>query len=138
MIAERLAQAVRDGIRQIGEIAILTDTQGAAYALLALPAAQQITTATEIAGKKLSVRDAEKLVSRVAAGAGRQAPLLRVASEKARDIQRLESELSDRLTAAVEIRVKKRGRQGEQGEIAIRFDSLDELNGLLARLGVGN
>jgi len=111
---------------------------GHARALLALPAAQQITTATEIAGKKLSVRDAEKLVSRVAAGGGRQAPLLRVASEKPRDIQRLESELSDRLTAAVEIRVKKRGRQGEQGEIAIRFDSLDELNGLLARLGVGN
>lgn len=33
MIAERLAQAVRDGIRQIGEIAILPDTHGAAYAL---------------------------------------------------------------------------------------------------------
>jgi len=110
---------------------------GHARALLALPAAQQITTATEIAGKKLSVRDAEKLVSRVAAGAGRQTPLLRVASDKPRDILRLESELSDRLTAAVEIRVKKRGRRGEQGEIAIRFDSLDELNGVLARLGVG-
>ena len=44
-------------------------------------------------------------------------------------------ELSDALTATVEIRVKKRGRGGEQGEVAIAFGSLDELNGLLEKLG---
>lgn len=33
MIAEKLAQAVRDGIRQIGEIAILPDTASVPYAL---------------------------------------------------------------------------------------------------------
>ncbi|GAA5483715.1 DR2241 family protein [Haloferula sargassicola] len=33
MIAEKLAQALRDGIRQIGEIAILPDAAGAAFAL---------------------------------------------------------------------------------------------------------
>jgi ParB family chromosome partitioning protein len=32
--------------------------------------------------------------------------------------------------------VKKRTRQGEAGEIAIAFASLDELNGLLSRLGL--
>jgi ParB family chromosome partitioning protein len=109
---------------------------GHARALLALGGAGQITTASEIAGRKLSVREAEKLVARVAAG-GRQSPLLRVKAEKSRDIARLESQLADRLTAAVEIRVKKRTRRGEQGEIAIRFDSLDELNGVLAKLGAG-
>lgn len=109
---------------------------GHARALLALGGAGQITAATEIASKKLSVREAEKLVARAAAG-GRQTPLLRVRGEKPRDIARLESELADRLTAAVEIRVKKRGARGEQGEIAIRFDSLDELNGVLQKLGVG-
>jgi ParB family chromosome partitioning protein len=109
---------------------------GHARALLALGGAGQITAATEIAAKKLSVREAEKLVARVAAG-GRQTPLLRVKAEKPRDIARLESQLADRLTAAVEIRVLKRTKRGEQGEIAIRFDSLDELNGVLEKLGVG-
>ena len=108
---------------------------GHARALLALGGAGQITAASEIAAKKLSVRDAEKLVARVAAG-GRQSPLLRMKSEKPRDIVRLESQLADHLTAAVEIRVLKRTQRGEQGEIAIRFDSLDELNGLLAKLGL--
>jgi ParB family chromosome partitioning protein len=109
---------------------------GHARALLALPGAQQITSATEIATRKLNVREAERLVARVAAGGGRQAPLLRTRTDKPRELQRLETALADRLTATVEIRVKKRTRRGEQGEIAIAFDSLDELNGLLARLGV--
>ena len=39
-------------------------------------------------------------------------------------------------TAAVEIRVKRRTQHGEQGEVAIRFGSLDELNGLLTKLGL--
>jgi ParB family chromosome partitioning protein len=30
----------------------------------------------------------------------------------------------------------KRSARGEQGEVAIRFGSLDELNGLLQKLGV--
>ena len=74
---------------------------------------------------------------RVAAG-GRQSPLLRMKTEKPRDIARLETQLADHLTAPVEIRVLKRTARGEQGEIAIRFDSLDELNGLLARLGLSS
>lgn len=110
---------------------------GHARALLALEGAHQITTATEVAAKKLSVREAEKLVTRVAAGAGRQATLLRVKVDKPRDIVRLETALSDVLTATVDIRIKKRTKRGEQGEVAIRFDSLDELNGLLEKLGVG-
>jgi hypothetical protein len=40
------------------------------------------------------------------------------------------------LAAAVEIRLKKRTARGEQGEVAIRFASLDELNGLLEKLGL--
>ncbi len=106
---------------------------GHARALLALDGAHQITSATEIAAKKLSVRDAEKLVQRQQ-GAGRQAPLLRVKANKSRDVLRLEEELSDLLTAQVEIRVKKKTKRGEQGEVAISFGSLDELNGLLQKL----
>jgi ParB family chromosome partitioning protein len=32
--------------------------------------------------------------------------------------------------------VKKRTARGEQGEVAIAFGSLDELNGLLQKLGL--
>ena len=110
---------------------------GHARALLPLEGAQQILSATEIVAKKLSVREAERLVARAGTTTGRQTPLLRVKSEKGRDLQRIEQELSDTLTAAVEVRVKKRTKHGEQGEIAIAFGSLDELNGLLEKLGLG-
>ena len=109
---------------------------GHARALLPLDGAQQILNANEIIAKKLSVREAEKLVARAGASSGRQAPLLRARNEKPRELQRIEQELSDTLTAAVEIRVKKRTKRGEQGEVAIAFGSLDELNGLLAKLGL--
>ena len=41
------------------------------------------------------------------------------------------------LTAAVEIRVRKRGGRGEHGEVAIAFASLDELEGLISKLRRG-
>ena len=107
---------------------------GHARALLPLAGAQQVQCAHEIVAKKLSVREAEKLVARH--GSARQQSLLRVAKEKPKDLLRIERELSDVLTSPVEIRVKKRTRHGEQGELAIGFGSLDELNGLLERLGL--
>src|SRR6185295_4570947 len=48
---------------------------GHARALLSLDGAHQILGAGEIVAKKLSVREAERLVTRAAARAGRQAPL---------------------------------------------------------------
>jgi ParB family chromosome partitioning protein len=108
---------------------------GHARALLSLPAAQQIMTAHEIVAKKLSVRDAEKAANKIL-NPGRQTPLLRVKQDKSRDIVRLEEQLADVLTADVEIRVQRKTRRGEAGEVAIRFGSLDELNGLLDKLGI--
>ncbi|CAM5788817.1 ParB/RepB/Spo0J family partition protein [Rhizobacter fulvus] len=111
---------------------------GHARALLPLDGAQQILSANAIVSKKLSVREAEKLVARASASssAGRQTPLLRSRHDKPRDLQRIEQELSDALTAQVDIRVKKRTKRGEQGEVAIAFGSLDELTGLLHKLGL--
>lgn len=106
---------------------------GHARALLPLPAAEQAMLATEIAARKLSVREAEKLVARQVAGTQ---PHSSQAPAKSGDIRRLEERLSDRLGAAVEIRVRRRTHRGAPGEIAIRFDSLEGLNGLLERLGV--
>ena len=109
---------------------------GHARALLPLDKALQITTAHEVIAKKLNVREAEKLVAKVQ-GVGRQAPLLRVKSEKSRDVQRLEEQLSDLLTAQVEIRTRRQSARGLQGEVAIQFGSLDELNGLIDKLRGG-
>jgi ParB family chromosome partitioning protein len=106
---------------------------GHARALLPLAAAQQVMAAHEISARKLSVREAENLVAR--AGRDKAAPA--GVKAKPRDIVRLEERLADALTAAVDIRIKRRTRRGEEGEIAIRFGSLDELNGLLDKLGAG-
>ena len=110
---------------------------GHARALLSLEGAAQIQAASRVAAKKLSVRETEKLVAKAAGSGGRQTPLLRVKHDKPRDIVRLEEALADKLTATVEIRVLRKTRRGEQGEIAISFDSLDELSGLLDKLGIG-
>jgi ParB family chromosome partitioning protein len=107
---------------------------GHARALLGLDAGAQVASATEIVSRKLSVREAERLVAQ-AQGNGRQTPLLRVKKEKSRDIVRLEEQLADALTAQVEIRIHRSTRRGDQGEVAISFGSLDELNGLLEKLG---
>ena len=109
---------------------------GHARALLALDKAAQITAANQIAAKKLSVREAESLVKKLSAEFNlvHQKPK----KEKSRDIRRVEEELSDLLTAEVEVRVKKRvkrlGKIEEMGELSIQFGSLDELNGLIDKL----
>ena len=108
---------------------------GHARALLSLPAAEQVMAAQEITARKLSVRDAERLVER--ARRDGTAPIKPKLKPKSRDISRLEERLSDVLTAAVEIRIKRRTSRGEAGEIAIAFGSLEELNGLLEKLGAG-
>ncbi|HPO17573.1 MAG TPA: ParB/RepB/Spo0J family partition protein [Rubrivivax sp.] len=111
---------------------------GHARALLPLDSAQQILSANQIVARKLSVREAEKLVAHTQgpSRSGRQSPLLRVKQDKSRDLVRLEEQLADTLAASVEIRVSRKTQRGEQGEIAIAFASQDELNGLLDKLGV--
>ncbi len=109
---------------------------GHARALLSLEKAAQITAANQIAAKKLSVREAESLVKKI--GAEFNLVPQQPKKEKSRDIRRVEEELSDLLTAEVEVRIKKRvkrhGRVEEMGELAIQFGSLDELNGLIDKL----
>jgi len=109
---------------------------GHARALLALDRATQITAANQISAKKMSVREAESLVKKL--GAEFNLVPQKPKAEKSRDIKRVEEELSDLLTAQVEVRVKKRvkrhGRVEELGELAIQFGSIDELNGLIDKL----
>ena len=109
---------------------------GHARALLALDRATQITAANQISAKKMSVREAESLVKKL--GAEFNLVPQKPKAEKSRDIKRIEEELSDLLTAQVEVHIKKRvkrhGRIEEMGELSIQFGSLDELNGLIDKL----
>ena len=112
---------------------------GHARALLALDRATQITAASQIAAKKMSVREAESLVKKLSAEFTLTSA--KPKKEKSRDLKRVEEELSDLLMAQVDVQVKKRvkrnGRMEEMGEVVIQFGSLDELNGLIERLSPG-
>ena len=109
---------------------------GHARALLVLDRASQITAASQISAKKMSVREAESLVKKLSADFSLNA--VKPRQTKSTDVKRVEEELSDLLMAAVEVRIKKRvkraGRIEEMGEVSIQFGSLDELNGLVDKL----
>jgi ParB family chromosome partitioning protein len=109
---------------------------GHARALLTLNKATQITAANQVAAKKMSVRETERLVKKLSAEFSLVAS--KPKKDKSRDLKRVEEELSDLLMAQVEVRVKKRvkraGRIEEMGELSIQFGSLDELNGLIDKL----
>ena len=113
---------------------------GHARALLALDRVSQITAAAQIASKKLSVRETESLVKKLSAEFTLTASP-KPKKEKSRDLKRVEEELSDLLTAQVEVRIKKRvkraGRMEDVGELSIGFASLDELNSLIDRITHG-
>lgn len=101
---------------------------GHARALLATDPATQITLANQIVARRLSVREAEKLVTNAAQpdAVTRQA----AAKEKTRDILRLEEELSDLLATTVAIKTNGRSR----GQLIIDFADLDALDSVIARL----
>ncbi len=112
---------------------------GHARALLSLERATQVSTAHQIASKKLSVREAEKLVKKI--GAEFELVATKPKKEKSRDLKRVEEELSDLLTAQVDIRIKKRvkrfGKMEEMGELVIQFGSIEEITTLIQQLKGG-
>src|SRR5580658_7206781 len=100
---------------------------GHARALLGLPQRrQQIEVATLVAGKGLSVREAESLVRRMIEPAKPSAGGAPVAIDP--NIQRLEEQLAEKLGAAVSIEHARAGH----GRLVIRYHSLDELDGILS------
>ncbi|HEU4622288.1 MAG TPA: ParB/RepB/Spo0J family partition protein [Burkholderiaceae bacterium] len=100
---------------------------GHARALLAVDAATQITLGAQVAAKRLTVREAEKLVARVGRSDKAEAP---VARAKSRDVERLEEELSDALATRVTIRADVKGR----GQVIIDFSSYEQLEGVLEHM----
>ncbi|MFO1377221.1 MAG: ParB/RepB/Spo0J family partition protein [Steroidobacteraceae bacterium] len=101
---------------------------GHARALLGLAnRRQQAEIGAFISKKGLSVREAEALVRRLAAQPGDAG---REPREPDADIRRLEAELGEKLGARVEVR----HGAGGKGKLVISYHSLDELDGILARL----
>ena len=101
---------------------------GHARALLAVDAASQITLASQVVAKRLSVRETEKLVTRTMEEAAN--PPAARQKDKSGDIMRLEEELSDKLATPVLFKMGAKGR----GQMIIDFADLDILDGVLARL----
>ncbi len=100
---------------------------GHARALLSLEKEQQWLLAQQIVAKTLSVRETEALVQRWQS----QSPTpIRTATKISPDVLRLESELSDKLGAGVKIQHAPKGH----GKLLIRYHSLEELDGILARI----
>ena len=106
---------------------------GHARALLGLPTRQKQTeVATLVARKGLSVRDTEGIVRRMVDPTKSATPGEGPAINDP-NIRRLESELADKLGARVNIEHTRAGA----GRVVIRYNSLDELDGILQHIRPG-
>ena len=100
---------------------------GHARALVPLPAGTQADAARTIVAKGLNVRQAEALARRLLEGGGEKPP----PPSKDADTLALERTLTERIGAPVSIFHSASGR----GKVSISYASLDELDGILSRLG---
>lgn len=100
---------------------------GHARALLGLPAEKQSVAAKTVSGKGLSVRQTEAMVRRLIAGDDKSKP---EAERTDPDIRSLENSLSERIGARVEIQHSAKG----SGRLTLKYNSLDELDGILAHI----
>ena len=99
---------------------------GHARALLALEGNIQSDAGRLVAAKQLTVRDTENLVRKILEPAPAAEPKV-----KDPDVAALEQRLSERFAAPVQIQHNKKGK----GNLVIGYSSLDELDGILSKLG---
>lgn len=99
---------------------------GHARALLGLGEDQQVEGARHVVARGLTVRQTEALVRQWLNG--KPEPV--EADKPDPDISRLEQRLAERLGSAVQIRHGNKGK----GQLVIRYNSLDELQGVLAHI----
>ncbi|MBB6093123.1 ParB family chromosome partitioning protein [Povalibacter uvarum] len=101
---------------------------GHARALLGLEnKRQQAEVAAMVAKKKLSVRETEALVRRMVTGAANEAP---PAPRVDPNIRKLESDLSEKLGAKVQVQHSSSGK----GKLVIAYHTLDELDGIIEHI----
>jgi len=104
----------------------------AGHARALLVANDPLALAREIAAKDLSVRETEERVKREQAPARGRAGTKPVRKIADADVRALERDLAQTLGLEVELKVK-----GAGGELRLRYRDLDQLDGLLTRLGQG-
>ena len=99
---------------------------GHARALLTLEPALQAKAAREVVARDLSVRETEQLVKRMKTPAPKKKTVLDP------NIQHLQDRLAEKLCASVKLRHSARGK----GQLVIAYNSADELEGILAHMGL--
>lgn len=100
---------------------------GHARALLPLSEVEQLETARIVVSKELSVRQAESLVRRILQEKEQGAKKVKKVDP---NIKALEEELSEKVGAQVAIQCNAKGK----GKLVISYNSLDELDGVLAHI----
>ncbi len=115
---------LNDDVRQLLENGDIE--MGHARALLGLSGERQSAAAHIVETKGLSVRETERLVRRMAT-APQDTP--RPTAQDA-DTRRLQEDLAEKLGATVKLQHTSRGK----GKLVIHYNSLDELDGILAHI----
>jgi len=100
---------------------------GHARAILGLSGEAQVDAAKQVVRNGLSVRETEKLVRRLQGQASKPAKKELPVDP---NIRSLEQDLSDKLGARVHLQSGTRGK----GKLVISYNSLDELEGILAHI----
>ena len=103
---------------------------GHARALLGLKGEGQSSTAAQVAARGLSVRETEALVRKRLASESQPRAVDKPDPEEDPDVRRLLQDLTDRLGAKVQLQQKPGGK----GRLLISYNSLDELDGILAHI----
>jgi ParB family chromosome partitioning protein len=99
---------------------------GHARALLTLEPSRQAQAAREVVSKDLSVRETEQLVRRL-----KNPPVVKKQVIDP-DVQKLQDKLAEKLCARVKLTYNAKGK----GKLVIAYNSADELDGILAHLGL--
>lgn len=101
---------------------------GHGRAMLTLDPEQQVQVARQVEAKSLSVRQTESLVRKLQAEDA--ADTKKKDKSKSRDIERLQEELSEKVGCPVSVDHSVKGK----GKLTIKYNSLDELDGIINRL----
>jgi ParB family chromosome partitioning protein len=100
---------------------------GHAKCLLALDGPMQVNAARTVAGTSMTVRQTEALVKKLQSGDTAQPA---TEAENSPDIKRLEDDLSEKVGVPVTIQHSAKGT----GKLIFKYNSVDELDGILAHL----
>jgi ParB family chromosome partitioning protein len=117
-LSEEVKTLLADGALEMGH----------ARALLALNGTRQAQAARHVAQRGLSVRETERYVQSLQSGI--QDARRKTSQQRDPDIARLEGDLAERLGARVAIQHGGKGK----GKLVIQYNSLDELDGIIAHI----